>query len=222
MSAEPQVCSTVVMPILAPRWIGCDCQHGLGGDLEQEIVDHRLVLVGDIGDGSRQREHHVEVGHRQQLGRALGEPLLCRRALAFWAVPVAAGVVGDGGIGAVLAARDMPAEGCGAAALDRRHHLQLVEADMAGVGLTPGRSMAAENIRDLQNRARHARRALGGWLGALELQRDMLQRAHDLTDRLGGDPRIERRVLQFGVTEQHLDHPNVGIVLEQMGGKAVS
>src|SRR6266436_8458517 len=70
-------------------------------------------------------------------------------------VPVAAGVVGDGGIGAVLAACDMPAEGCGAAALDRRHHLQLVEAEMAGVGLTPGRSMAAENIRELQNRARH-------------------------------------------------------------------
>ena len=101
------------------------------------------------------------------------------------------------GIGAVLAAHDMPAEGCGVAALDCRHHLQLVEADMAGVGLTPCRSMAAENIRDLQNRARHARRALGGWRGAFELRRDMLQRAHDLTDRLGGDPRIERGVLEF-------------------------
>ena len=57
--------------------------------------------------------------------------------------------------------------------------------------------------------------------GAFELQRDMLQRAHDLTDRLGGDPRIERGVLEFGVTEQHLDHPDVGVLLEQMGGKAV-
>ena len=93
---------------------------------------------------------------------------------------------------------------------------------MAGIGLTPGRSMAAENIRDLQNRARHARRAVGGWLGAPELERDMLERAHDLTDRLGGDPGLERCVLEFGVTEQHLDHPNVGVVLEQMGGKAVS
>ena len=35
---------------------------------------------------------------------------------------------------------------------------------MAGVGLTPRRSMAAENIRDLQSRARHARRALAGRL----------------------------------------------------------
>jgi hypothetical protein len=115
---------------------------------------------------------------------------------------------------AVLAARDMPAESRRAAALDRRHYLQLVEADMAGVGVTPRRSMAAEDIRDLQNRARHARRALGGRRGPLQLQRDMLQRAHDLTDRLGGNPRVERRVLQLGVTEQHLDHPNVGILLE--------
>jgi hypothetical protein len=36
--------------------IGGNRQHGLGRDLEQEIVDHRLVLVGDIGDGRRQRD----------------------------------------------------------------------------------------------------------------------------------------------------------------------
>jgi len=45
-----------------------------------------------------------------------------------------AGVVGNGRIGAVLAARDMAAEGCRAAAFDRRHYLQLVEVDMAGMG----------------------------------------------------------------------------------------
>jgi hypothetical protein len=48
---------------------------------------------------------------------------------------------------AVLAARDMAAEGRRAAALDRRHHLELAEAHMAGIGLTPCQSMAAENIR---------------------------------------------------------------------------
>ena len=36
----------------------------------------------------------------------------------------------------------------------------------------------------------------------LELDRDMLQRAHDLADGLGGDPRIERRGVELGVTEQ--------------------
>jgi hypothetical protein len=138
--------------------IGGDREHGLGRDLEQQVVEDGLVLVGDVGDGRRQREHHVIVRHRQQVGLAVGEPVLGGGALALRAVPVAAGVVGDRRIGAVRAARDMAAEGCRAAALDCRHHLELVEADMAGMGLTPSRAMAAEDIRNLQNSARHTRR----------------------------------------------------------------
>src|SRR6266478_1133748 len=68
-------------------------------------------------------------------------------------MPVTTGVVGDLGVGAVrvLAARDMAAERCRAAVLDRRHHLELLaEADMAGVGLAPRLAMAAEDIRNLQ------------------------------------------------------------------------
>ncbi len=51
---------------------------------------------------------------------------------------------------AVFAGRDMAAKGCRAAGLDRRHCLELAEADMAGVGLTPSRPVVAEDIRDLQ------------------------------------------------------------------------
>jgi hypothetical protein len=92
--------------------VGGDCQHGLGRDLEQEIVDHGLVLVGDVGDRRRQREHHVIVRHRQQLGLAVGEPFLRGGALALRAMAVAAGIVGDTRIGAVLTACDMTTEGC--------------------------------------------------------------------------------------------------------------
>src|SRR6266481_9151582 len=81
---------------------------------------------------------------RQQLGLALGEPFPCCCALAFWTVPITTAVVGDGGIGAVLAARDMAAECRRAAGLDRRHDLQLVEAHMAGIGLPPCRPMVAD------------------------------------------------------------------------------
>ena len=62
---------------------------------------------------------------------------------------------------------------------------------------------------------------LGGRLGLLELAGDMLQRAHDLADRLGGDAGVERRGVELGVTEQHLDHPNIDVLLEQVGGEAV-
>jgi hypothetical protein len=122
---------------------------------------------------------------------------------------------------AVLAARDMPAERRRAAVLDRRHRLELTEADMAGVGLSPRRTVAAEDIRDLRNRARHARRASGGRSNLLEFERDMLQRAHDLADRLGGNPGVERRGVELGVTQQDLDHADIDVVLEQVRGKAV-
>ena len=56
--------------------IGGDSEHGVGRRFEQEIVDHGLVLVGDVGDRRWQREHHMEVRHREEFGLAFGEPLL--------------------------------------------------------------------------------------------------------------------------------------------------
>jgi hypothetical protein len=44
----------------------------------------------------------------------------------------------------------MPAERRRAAALNRAHDLQLLQADMAAIGLTPSGAVVAENIRDLQ------------------------------------------------------------------------
>ena len=73
---------------------------------------------------------------------------------------------------------------------------------MAGIGFTPCRSMTAEDIRDLQRRARHPRRALGRRLGFIELAGDVLQWAHDIADRPGGDLQIERRALDLGMTKR--------------------
>jgi hypothetical protein len=71
-----------------------------------------------------------------------------------------AAVIGDLRVQAVLAAHDMAAESHRAAALDRRHHLQLAETDVTCIGLPPSRSMVAEDIRDLQGRTSHDRRGL--------------------------------------------------------------
>ena len=135
--------------------VGGDRGQGLGRGLKQQVVDDGLVLVGDSGDRTGQSEHNMEVWHRQQVSLARRQPALCHSPLALRAVPVAAGVVGDDGIGAVLAARDMAAERRRAATLDRRHHLQLTEADMAGIGPAPCRAVAAEDVRDLQRWTRH-------------------------------------------------------------------
>ena len=51
---------------------------------------------------------------------------------------------------AVLAALDMTAEDGRAAVLDGRHHLELAEAEVPGIGLAPGIAMAVEDVCDLQ------------------------------------------------------------------------
>src|ERR1019366_2580910 len=107
----------------------------------------------------------------QQLGLALGQPSPRRRALALRTMPIAAAIIGDDFASAVFAARDMPAEGRRATALDRRHHLQLAEAHVAGVGLAPRGSVVAEDIRDFQNRTPHDRRAYAGGLSPLDFSR---------------------------------------------------
>ena len=53
-----------------------------------------------------------------------------------------AGVVGDSEVAAVIAAIDVAAQRRRAAVLDRRHHLQLVEAQMPGLGETVAGPMA--------------------------------------------------------------------------------
>ncbi len=57
---------------------------------------------------------------------------------------------------AALAALDMITEDRRAAGLDRRHDLELAEADVAGMGRAPGGPVSAEDVGDLE------RRALGG------------------------------------------------------------
>src|SRR6266853_396497 len=140
--------------------ISRDCDCGLGRCLEQDVVDDGLVVKRDVCDRAGQRVNDVEVWRWEQLCFALFQPLPCRRALAFWAVPVAAAVVGDDRVGAIFAARNMTAEGRRAAALDCTHHLQLAEAHMTRVGATPRRAEVAEDIRDLQSWTGDGRRPL--------------------------------------------------------------
>src|SRR5258708_37644251 len=55
----------------------------------------------------------------------------------------------------VLSALNMAAEGSRAAALDRGHDLELAEAHVPGIGLTPCRPEVAEDIRDFESGTDH-------------------------------------------------------------------
>ena len=138
--------------------VGRDGGVRLGCGRKQQSIDLGLVLVGDRADCGRQREHHVEVRHRQQFGFARRKPRLGGRPLALGAVPVAARIICDACVGAVLTALDMAAQCRRAANLDRGHPAPLAEAQMSVVGSTPNGAVAAENVRHFELWIGHYRR----------------------------------------------------------------
>ena len=90
--------------------IGCDRHHRLGRRPKQQTIHDSLVLPGDVGDLGWQGEDDVEIADWQQVGLALGKPGPRGCALALRAMPVAAAVIGDAEMTAVIAAVDMTAE----------------------------------------------------------------------------------------------------------------
>ena len=89
---------------------------------------------------------------------------------------VAAGVIGDVGMAAVPASRDMAAQRRRSAVLDGTHHLELAEAQVTGPGLPEGGTVGAEDIRNLQSLPGHDAAGSGGRQWS---QTEMLQRALD-------------------------------------------
>jgi hypothetical protein len=132
-------------------------------------------------------------------------------------VPVAAAIIGDECVRAVLAARDMVAERCGAAALDCAHHLHLVEAEVPGIGSAPRRPVVAEDVRDLQHWTGHncqpLRRQLGfpAPPGLFARQRQQIERALEKRRGGGGGLAIDSYWLLASRTMKH--HREHGVVL---------
>src|ERR1700724_616530 len=116
-----------------------------------------------------------------------------------------AAVVGDRCVGTVLAACDMSAQRRRAAALDGAHHLELEQAHVTAVGVTPRGPVAAEDVRDLQSWTGHVDPLR--WRLVLFLRhqwREPVQRAHDLTDDAGGHLGVACCGVEPGMSEQKL------------------
>src|SRR3546814_16663748 len=81
----------------------------------------------------------MEIADWEEVGLAVIEPSARGSALAPGAVPVAAAVIGDPPVAAVGTGLHVAAERGGAAMLDRRHDLELMQAQMPGMGDAIGR-----------------------------------------------------------------------------------
>ncbi len=128
-----------------------------------------------------------------------------------------AAIVRNAPVPAVLAGIDVAAKGRRAAVLDRRHDLELGQAQMTGLGGAIGGSFGSEDVGDLE---RGAQADLAAGILALHQQCQMLERTGDRADRLGGNARIQRGRIELAVPQQDLDDADIDILLQQMGGAA--
>ena len=173
-----------------PRVSG-DGLHRFGSCFEQDGVDHRLVAIGQVTDRRWQGKHQMVILDRQQVGLALFEPAMSRATLALRAMPVTAGVVSDLLVLAGRTTQYMTTEYLTTTSLDGRHHLELAEANVTRMRLTPYWSLGTEDIRDLQRLSGHDS----------SRYRQNLQWAGHFLQYIGGDLGIEAGGLQFAVTE---------------------
>ena len=67
-----------------------------------------------------------------------------------------------------------------------------------------------------------AERHAAPWSRKISATSQPVERILDGGDRAGRDVKIARRGLQFLVTQEHLDLPDIGAAIEQMGGEAVA
>jgi hypothetical protein len=86
---------------------------------KEDAVHDAFVLECQGTNCFGQGKHHVKIGDRQQLGLSRIQPGCAGCRLTLWTVAVAAGVVLDPLVSAVVAALHMSAQGRGAATDDR-------------------------------------------------------------------------------------------------------
>ena len=150
--------------------IGGEFQQRLGGGLEQAVVDDSWVLQGQGCQFVGQREHHVKIRHRQQFACALREPSGPGHRLALRAVPVAARVVLNLLVAAVVAALEMATQGRRATTENGPQHLLLTTGEHSSVLPAEPFFPVAEDIGDFQGRVHEATpRASSAWSNSIVL-----------------------------------------------------
>ena len=145
-----------------------DLQQRRRGRAKQQVVHDALVGEREARQRLRHREDDVDVADGQELLLAGRHPRVPRGGQTLGAVPIAAAVVREGRVRALLTAIAMPAERRGAALRDGPEHAPMLPGDPRAVGLQEAIAMLAHDVGHLEGWPRHrwcfsrVRRAVSG------------------------------------------------------------
>ena len=136
--------------------IARDLKQGLGAGMEEQVVNQPLVLQGERGQFPRQGENCMHIAGGQQLPFPRLEPAHACVALASWAMPIPARVVGDPGrLSATGAAIAMSTQRGSAATLDSQQHFSVLPVDPLATVFYKCLSSTANDVGHLQERPSH-------------------------------------------------------------------
>ena len=144
--------------------IGGDLLQGLGGGSEQKAVDLPWVLQGDRTERRGKRKDHMKVLDGQELRFPGLHPLRRGGGLALGAVAVAARVVGDPLMPALIALLDVSAQGRGPAGGDVLQGAALLGREHVAVAFEEGIAVLSEDLGHFELRPGHGfgRPSVGG------------------------------------------------------------
>jgi hypothetical protein len=161
---------------LGPEVVGAggDLLQGLRGGAEEQAVDHARVRQGDRVERRRQGEDEVEIFDGQQFRLAGLHPVGGGGGLALGAVAVAAGVVGDLAVAALIAFLDVAAQFGGPADGDIMEDETLFVGEPGAVAIEEGIAVSSEDVGDFEpwpghgrvSPGRVARRSSGLWVAS--------------------------------------------------------
>jgi hypothetical protein len=135
--------------------IARDFEKGFCTGAEQKIVDDLLILQDQGCQATGKGEDDMEVTRGEKLLLTRSDPTLPSTRLTFGALPIPAGVVGDGAMAAASAFIDMTAQCGGTTARNGQQHFDVFPADPLAVSFDEGFSRSADQIGHLERWPAH-------------------------------------------------------------------
>jgi hypothetical protein len=132
-------------------------QQGVGHGLEEEGIQGTGVLEGEPMERVGQGKDNMEIGHLEELtlpGRQLGR---LRRPLTRGTVPIAAGIVTDFCMAAVVTRHGVAPKERGPACPQRPEHAMLFCGHPVAIARQRGGPILLDDIGDFEPRAGHSK-----------------------------------------------------------------